>query len=370
MKLLNKEIEITKDDILANIYFIAEMAQTSHQKGMYGALAGKNDLMGGILDRWINVVPERIIFEKLILMPVIKDKPVKVISDFYKYTPKQETTGIAPDVLGLKINDTIIPFCVFDKKWTPVTNMPQIEVKTFKSSQQMVSLRDQGYQGEYLILVEANYKVDYLIPFFDAKYFSLDVYKSLVMNDEVFIKSDPNNLIAKLNPINLFNESLGTLKLLCITKTEAFEKCSICCKGGITPLSFKNIIEVSKVSSNINLKLDHYCSKIECGLYKFDDNWYKDYLDKHLIVNFYCDKIDSILVIRRTKSSMYIKVLLDCKFNNTLLVANKLYKIEYGEGFDRTATKNKEYFFQKELVNFIPSYEEELLNKFDEIINK
>ena len=41
MKLLNKEIEITEDDILANIYFIAEMAQISHQKGMYVALAGK-----------------------------------------------------------------------------------------------------------------------------------------------------------------------------------------------------------------------------------------------------------------------------------------------------------------------------------------
>ena len=45
---MNEEIKVEKNDILKFIYFIAEMSQNSGEKGMYGTLAGKSDLMGGI----------------------------------------------------------------------------------------------------------------------------------------------------------------------------------------------------------------------------------------------------------------------------------------------------------------------------------
>src|SRR3989304_899939 len=60
---------------------------------------GKSDYIGGVFDRWINIIPESVIFNKYFL-PKIADN-LEVISDYYEYDPKK--SGIAPDVLGVKI---------------------------------------------------------------------------------------------------------------------------------------------------------------------------------------------------------------------------------------------------------------------------
>lgn len=75
------------------------------------------------------------IFNKCLLKDISQNKNVEVIIDFYKYNPRRETTGIAPDVIGLKINNTVVPFVVYNGRWKEVEGKPQIEVKTFKSSQ-------------------------------------------------------------------------------------------------------------------------------------------------------------------------------------------------------------------------------------------
>lgn len=123
-------IEVNKEDILKSVYFITAIIQKQTSNSMQGALSSKGDLMGGIFDRWINTVPESIVFNKIILPNIKNGNNSEIISDFYLYNPK--IAGIAPDVIGLKTNGQIIPFSVFDNKWTPVKNMPQIEVKTFK----------------------------------------------------------------------------------------------------------------------------------------------------------------------------------------------------------------------------------------------
>ena len=118
----NHEILITKQDVAPYIYFVCSMAQRGR---MYGGLSGKSDYIGGVFDRWINIIPESVIFNKYFL-PKIADN-LEVISDYYEYDPKK--SGIAPDVLGVKIGTKAIPFVEYVNKWCPLNNAPQIEVK-------------------------------------------------------------------------------------------------------------------------------------------------------------------------------------------------------------------------------------------------
>ncbi|MDR0831409.1 MAG: hypothetical protein LBM99_00755 [Bacillales bacterium] len=106
------KIEIKKQDVEPYIYFVCSMSQRGK---MYGGLSGKSDYIGGIFDRWINIIPESIIFNKLLLPKIAKNvgAELKVISDYYQYDPKK--TGIAPDVLGIKMLDEAIPFVRFNK---------------------------------------------------------------------------------------------------------------------------------------------------------------------------------------------------------------------------------------------------------------
>jgi hypothetical protein len=57
----------------------------------------------------------------------------------------------------------------------------------------MVSLRNQGYDNKYLVMVETNLDSDYLLPFFEKTVLSDDVYNKLKMDDDIFIKKNDNN---------------------------------------------------------------------------------------------------------------------------------------------------------------------------------
>ena len=85
-----KEEKIKIKDAEKDIYFIASLAQRKERENqpMHGILSSKADYMGGILDRWINKIPENILFNKIILRQIFtpNDK-VEVISDYYAYNP-------------------------------------------------------------------------------------------------------------------------------------------------------------------------------------------------------------------------------------------------------------------------------------------
>ena len=81
------EVKISINDAKKAVYFIANLTQ------MQGALTSKADYMGGIFDRWINIIPESVLFNKIILPQVFKGEKVEVITDYYDYNPK--TAGIA-----------------------------------------------------------------------------------------------------------------------------------------------------------------------------------------------------------------------------------------------------------------------------------
>lgn len=369
----SKEIEVKKKDIYKYVYFITELSQKTGDKGMFGTLSGKGDLMGGIFDRWINLVPESIIFNKYLLPKISQNKKVEVITDFYKYKPKQETTGIAPDVLGLKIGKKAIPFVVFDEKWTAVKGMPEIEVKTFKKNQQMVSLRDQGYDQKYLVMIESDYRVDYLLPLLDCDLFTDDVYKQMVMNDDVFIKSDKNNQIGKLSKIEDKGDKLGTLKLLSIIRAKKFKDCATLCEAKESPLRISYIGEYTgKRITNLMLtpkNLSNLCQKKNWGknIYCLNNILGREKGIKYL--DFYCNDVKSIEVVKINKNSIYIKALKNCIFNDIELKKNYIYHV-YFTLLDREGASNQEYFLQKELVKYLPDSEEKLSKELSDIISE
>lgn len=58
---------VTADDIKKHIYFISAKSQDQGNHAMHGDLTSKSDFMGGIFDRWINTIPESIVFNKILL---------------------------------------------------------------------------------------------------------------------------------------------------------------------------------------------------------------------------------------------------------------------------------------------------------------
>lgn len=232
----NHEILITKQDVAPYIYFVCSMAQRGR---MYGGLSGKSDYIGGVFDRWINIIPESVIFNKYFLPKIANN--LEVISDYYEYDPKK--SGIAPDVLGVKIGKKAIPFVEYVNKWRALKNAPQIEVKSFKKAQYMVSLRNQSYDKKYLVMAETNLDSDYLLPFFEQTVIGEDIYNKLKMDDDVFIKESLNKDLSSVTKIKRDNTNLGSLKLITVCLADDFMRYSNLCGEGGSPFYIKEINE-------------------------------------------------------------------------------------------------------------------------------
>ena len=73
------EVKININDIKKAVYFIANLTQMQGDRPMQGALTSKADYMGGIFDRWINIIPESVLFNKIILPRVFENEKVDLI---------------------------------------------------------------------------------------------------------------------------------------------------------------------------------------------------------------------------------------------------------------------------------------------------
>ena len=76
---MNSEVIVNIDDIKKAVYFISNLTQMQGTRPMRGALNSKGDYMGGIFDRWINIIPESVVFNKIILPKISGEKDAKVI---------------------------------------------------------------------------------------------------------------------------------------------------------------------------------------------------------------------------------------------------------------------------------------------------
>jgi len=361
-----------REDILPYVYFVCSMAHEA-EHGMQSALGSKNDYIGGIFDRWINIIPESIVFNKKILIDVKnqikkttgKKLQLEVYSDFFKYDPK--IVGIAPDVLGVKANDKIIPFVKYDDQqekkefWVPQGESPLIEVKSFKKSQYLVSLRNQNYDDKYLVMCETDLSVDYLLPFFDKSIFSSSVYQKLEVPHE-FILSNIDDYLTPTMPITEFNE-IGTVELLLITTALNFMENSTKCFGGESPRYVKDVtVRTANIRSGIiNKPISLYFDVLENGLYRENEkfrNLFNAPTVKTLDIHF--SNPENLLLLKVNKNSIVVLANKDTLINDFSLKKDKQYTIHFNildrsraSGVDTETDADSEYFFDKKLLKYI-----------------
>lgn len=354
-------IDIWRDDIKSYIYFISSISQEK----MYGGLSSKSDLMGGIFDRWINLISEGAIFNKYFLKKI--SPKYKVITDFYQYKPIDN--GIAPDLLGVRTSRKDIPFAKFGQQgWMPYKNAPQIEVKTFKEDQYLVSLRNQHYDGKYLVLLQMDLNPAYLVPFFSKDIFSCKVYSSLKMNDEVFIEEKLSREM-KQTPRIIKDKKIGTLDLIRVTTATEFMNCCDLCGSKISPQYIKSIDNTRKLNkSKVIIKMNKLCD-LKGKLFVFNKSWYKR--QKHtniMTLSWKIMNVDQIQVTKITGSSITINVLDDnASINNIELLAGNSYLIKFGL-LDRSGAGGAEYFMHKSIIEIVDDHEREMILKIKEHI--
>lgn len=369
------QISFNKNDILERVYFITKLVQNQKGTTMQGALTSKSDSMGGIFDRFINTISDSLVFEKLILPKIKTNKEVHVISDYYYYKPSKNIAGIAPDIFGLTINGKQIPFTRFNNKWEAVKGMPQIEVKTFKAKDQMISLRNQDYDDEYLVLIDLNLRIDYLVPFLDATILNNALIQKMEMDDSVFIIEDKDSKITKVTPIDYSSNTIGTLKLISITNATDFMKQTTLCKGNISVRRMKeiNVRKTKVVKGLLHDKLNTYANpspRIK-ELYEFNEKWKKktNVGKNTALLDFSADKLDKIEICQYNVSSIVITALEEgCSFNGTALELGKQYTVSF-ETLDRAGNGGSEYFIQKQCAVYLNGLEDKLIQDLENVIS-
>lgn len=370
-----KEVKFNKDDIIERVYFITKLVQNQKGTTMQGALTSKSDSMGGIFDRFINTLSDSLVFDKIILPQIQTDKEVSVISDYYYYKPTKAIAGIAPDIFGINVDGKQIPFTKFNNKWEPVDGMPQIEIKTFKAKDQMISLRNQDYDDEYLVLVDLDLRIDYLVPFLNSNILNEKLVEKMQMDDSVFIVEDKDSKITKVTPIDYSSDNIGTLKLISITNAIDFIQQATLCEGNISVRRMKEIrARKVKVKSNLlHDKLSSYANKSPRvnKLYEFNKLWKEktDVGDDVAILDFSADKIDKIEICKYNSNGIVITALEEgCSFNGTMLERGKQYTVSF-ENLNRSGNSGSEYFMQKQCAVYLNGIEKQLIKELENIIN-
>lgn len=371
---MNKECKIYKQDIVERIYFITKLVQNQKNTTMQGALTSKSDSMGGIFDRFINTISDSLIFDKIIFPQIETNKEVKAISDNYYYKPSKKVAGIAPDLFGITVNGTDIAFTQFNNKWEPVPGMPQVEVKTFKAKDQMITLRDQEYK-EYLVFVDLDLRIDYLVPFLDSNILNNKLVSKMKMNREIFIKEDKKSKITEVTPINYSSDEIGNMKLLSITNAMDFKEQATFCGKQISVRRMKKI-EVREKNVKKGLlhdKLSLFANKSPRinELYEFNDLWRERYKieDDVALLDFSADNIEKIEICKDNKEGVVITALGEgCSFNGTTLEVGKQYSVEF-QTLNRKDNNGSEYFMQKQCAVYLKGIEKQLIDELENIIN-
>lgn len=353
-------IPVKKEDVMPHIYFVSSFAQDGV---MYGGLSGKSDYIGGIFDRWVNTIPESVIFNKHLLPKVYPDRQVEVVSDFWKYNPK--VCGVAPDVFGIKIDGEIFVFVKYDNGWSVVNGAPEIEVKAYKKPQYMVNLRDQNYTG-YLVMVETDWAFDYLLPLMSDELFTEDVYANLQMSEDLFIVNDREGNLKQTGRITRENDIIGNLNLLTVCLASSFKEYATLCEAKESPIYVKEIASTThRIPANPVQDCEPFANYVS---ETNQDNWYSwnengirtDRPEKHKFLDIYVEGIQNITFLRNSKSSVTIYCNRLVRINGSELDVGG-YIIKFGE-IDRSSNKGSEYFMHKSIVERVPNEERIMLD--------
>ena len=202
-----EEFEIQREDMERLLYWCFLKFKLDPDSRMS---VSKRRKIGQYIDDWSNTIPNWLIFNRL-----LKDDDVKILEDYFIYTDKGNKK--ATDVLGLKNTTTgrVQPFLYFDDGWQQETGMPQIEVKTFRKDQELVTFDQSQYDDElYYCFVQSDFHEHYLLNFFQESVYSH--HKAMKMSSS-FVRKDTEGAI--ICPPELEKPAgIGTLRLLGIYK--------------------------------------------------------------------------------------------------------------------------------------------------------
>lgn len=351
------KIDVTKEDIKPLLYFIISMFQqeTIHRQGT----SSKSDLIGGFIDRWINKIPEDLIFRKHLLL----NKNYSVINDYFVYGMKSKKN--APDILGLQIENQIIKFTEYDtNEWLQIEGMPHIEIKTFRKNQRLVSVRDTQLEDDnYYIFVESNFDNDYLIHLFDEQYLERETLDKITMSNQ-FIKDNSQQILIQPPKILIDNkESIGTLEIITIVRGSEFKKRATLCKEEENVFYLKNIVEVTSVRGGLEIPKKFN----EIFQYNSETDMYEAEWEASKLIPIYAQNVNKLEILKINKKNFYCKSSKECQLYNYNLKAGVIYKVEL-EIFQRNSGWNEYVALKNQFPENI-NCEAQLLILLDEIAN-
>ena len=231
----------------------------------------------------------------------------------------------------------------------------------------MVSLRDQHYSGKYLIMINAELPVDYLLSFFKSEDFSADKIANLHMPDD-FIVSNEKGLLSQTKSVQFGKNDLGFIEILTVTTAQEFMNTALKLNAGEIPRYFMGVTErnvkIKEDKFEINKTMDYFCERQTSGLYRFNQEWlFNNRKEKTLDLAF--KNPSDIKIIRKNSNSLVVEAVNDTEVNGIKLEKNKQYNLNFGV-FGQIA--GEEYFLNKDLVGYLPNKQAELVAKLANVI--
>lgn len=340
-------VDITKQDLLKAIYFILMKfnADIYHTQGT----SSKADLLGGYIDRWFNKTAESLIFNKL-----LENKGYSISPDYFLYG--NDTEKNAPDILGIEKGEKTIPFVKYNNgSWEKVEKMPRIEIKVFRNSQSLFSIRESQLMNDYYAIIQSNLQPDYLSTIFDQALYQNNFLEDFKINS-AYIKSDTNKSL--IEPFKLQQqEKIGTLKLIGIYTDEIMKDICLPFKEDENPYYLDKAENVSTA----------YGKKSTTGLiiditgrayYSFNKNRY---------LPFFIKNYDgySLEVLRANGASLYINAPKDLVIDGKE-VKKGIVKISFKK-FDRSSKWNEYISTLAFIENYAIDCSSDLITLFDKI---
>ena len=240
----------------------------------------------------------------------------------------------------------------------------------------MISLRNQHYDEKFLILVDLDLRIDYLVPFIDKTYLNNERLDAMQMDDASFICSDVKNQLSHVTTIDYSSDIIGKLDLISITSASDFMNQATFCDSNVSVFRMKDIKERSILVRKdiLNDRLVDYSnvSPRVSTLYEFNDQWIeKMHINqKTKCLDFSSDKIEAIVICKYNAKGIVITATEDgCSFNGQPVLPGHQYSISF-EILDRSGNSGSEYFMQKVCACHLNSLEQELTTDFITIINE
>ena len=364
------EISVNKDMVKGLMHFILLKYQedSCHVQGT----SNKNDYIGGFIDRWINRAPESIVFNE----GLFKDKDYKVINDYFIYSNQSDKN--APDIIGIKCKSgDIIKFCEFNNNtWEKIDGNPYIEVKTFKKNQKLVCIKagQQLTSNNYYVLVESNFRQNYLTSFFDNSTFSGESIANIIM-DDVFIKENKDYILKKPHDVQLstFTNDIGTLSIIGIITGEKIAEFLDIYDEKEEVIYLKSIEKkdsLDRIRGLISSDFKSIFTHVDENFYKIENNSiFNKRGSKTLRALKICvENKDKIKIRKINQKNIYIEVDGNCKINGEILNSGT-YELKF-EDFKRSSNW-KEYIATKSFFenNILPYMKDNLEETFDKIYN-